>query len=295
MGCEIDVNHAGRDYFFVTAKPADQYTEGELCAKGRFGTYYIGSRERLYACTVRGRGRVEMPEAAAALHAGLARTREAHGPDALLFLVSPRVSTEAAWLFASLAKREGTRFVFPAEDLRRAGPVAARARQHGRDVQALELLEREVVADGRSAGRLVRGGCREEARHRRRVAERPEVDRRALDDVLELAHVSRPAVPGQQLERVLGCGSEAGEAEPRQHAAAEVLDQQREVARPLAQGGQLDGVAGQQSGVAEVAYLITQVGGTHIPATDEPEDDECDRGREPARPLVKTTCPQAVL
>jgi formate dehydrogenase major subunit len=119
VGCEIDVNHTGRDYFFVTAKPADQYTEGELCAKGRFGTQYIGSRERLYACAVRGRDRVEMPEAAAALHAELARIRDARGPDALLFLVSPRVSTEAAWLFASLAKREGTRFVFPAEDLRR--------------------------------------------------------------------------------------------------------------------------------------------------------------------------------
>jgi predicted molibdopterin-dependent oxidoreductase YjgC len=119
VGCEIDVNHTGRDYFFVTAKPADPYTEGELCAKGRFGTYYVGSRERLYACAVRGRGRVGMPEAAEALHAGLARVWGAHGPDAVLFLASPRVSTEAAWLFASLAKREGTRFVFPAEDLRR--------------------------------------------------------------------------------------------------------------------------------------------------------------------------------
>jgi formate dehydrogenase major subunit len=126
VGCEIDINHAGRDYFFVTAKPADRYTEGELCAKGRFGTYYVGSRERLYACSVRGRGRVEMPEAAAALHRGLARVRGTHGADALLFLVSPRVSTETAWLFASLAKREGTRFVFPAEDLRRRALPDAR-------------------------------------------------------------------------------------------------------------------------------------------------------------------------
>ena len=119
VGCEIDVNHTGRDYYFVTAKPADQYTEGELCAKGRFGTYYVGSRERLYGCTVKGRGQVGMPAAALALHAGLARIRERRGADAILFLTSPRVSTEAAWLFASLAKCEGTRFVFPAEDLRR--------------------------------------------------------------------------------------------------------------------------------------------------------------------------------
>jgi formate dehydrogenase major subunit len=120
VGCELDVNHTGRDYFFVTAKPADQYTEGELCAKGRFGTYYVGSRERLYACAVKGRGQVGMPEAARALHAGLARIRERHGADAILFLASPRLSTEAAWLFASLARRYGSSFVFPAEDLRRA-------------------------------------------------------------------------------------------------------------------------------------------------------------------------------
>jgi formate dehydrogenase major subunit len=126
VGCEIDVNHTGRDYFFVTAKPADQYTEGELCAKGRFGTYYVGSRERLYTCTLKGRGPVGMPAAAAALHAGLAGIRQAHGSDAILFLASPRVSTEAAWLFASLAKQHGTRFVFPAEDLRRVALPDAR-------------------------------------------------------------------------------------------------------------------------------------------------------------------------
>lgn len=126
VGCEIDVNQTGRGYFFVTAKPADQYTEGELCAKGRFGTAYVGSRERLYTCALKDRGPVAMPEAAAALHAGLARVREAHGSDAILFLVSPRVSTEVAWLFASVAKQYGTRFVFPAEDLRRTALPDAR-------------------------------------------------------------------------------------------------------------------------------------------------------------------------
>ena len=41
VGCEIDVNHTGRDFFFVTAKPTDPFTEGELCAKGRFGYHFI--------------------------------------------------------------------------------------------------------------------------------------------------------------------------------------------------------------------------------------------------------------
>jgi formate dehydrogenase major subunit len=121
VGCEMDVNHVGRDFFFVTAKPTDPYTEGELCAKGRFGTAYLGDRERLYACRVKGMERAEMPEAARALVDGLARVRAAHGAESILFLASPRVSTESAWLFASLARRIGTRFVFPAEDLLRAG------------------------------------------------------------------------------------------------------------------------------------------------------------------------------
>ena len=120
VGCEIDVNHTGRDYFYVTAKPADPFTEGELCAKGRFGAQYVGARDRLYACAVKGKGSVGMQDAAAALAAGLRGIQAKYGPDATLFLVSPRVSTEAAWLFASLAKRGGSRFVFPAEDLRRA-------------------------------------------------------------------------------------------------------------------------------------------------------------------------------
>jgi formate dehydrogenase major subunit len=121
VGCELDVNHVGRDCFFVTAKPTDPHTEGELCAKGRFGTAYIGPRERLYACRVTGAERAEMPEAARAMAEGLARIREAHGAESILLLASPRISTESAWLLGSLARRIGTRAVFPAEDLMRAG------------------------------------------------------------------------------------------------------------------------------------------------------------------------------
>jgi formate dehydrogenase major subunit len=93
VGCEIDVNHTGRDYFFVTAKPADEYTEGELCAKGRFGTYYVGSRERLPPAPWGRSGRCPRRPYLTRWH-GSAR----HGADAILFLTSPRVSAEAAYL-----------------------------------------------------------------------------------------------------------------------------------------------------------------------------------------------------
>jgi formate dehydrogenase major subunit len=115
VGCEFDVNHCGRDYFFVTAKPQDDFTEGELCAKGRFGTRYVGSRDRLYSPVLKGRGNVGMIDAALALADGL---RPFKGEE-ILFLASPRVTTEVAYLFGRLARQTGSRFVVAAEDLRR--------------------------------------------------------------------------------------------------------------------------------------------------------------------------------
>ena len=64
---------------------------------------------------------------------------------------------------------------------------------------------------------------------------------RALDDVLELAHVARPVVVHQQIERFgrqLECG-------PRVLVAVlleEVLDEQRDVVLALAQRRQLDAI-----------------------------------------------------
>jgi formate dehydrogenase major subunit len=117
VGCEVDVNHSGRDYFFVTAKPVDPFVEGELCAKGRFGSYYVGSKDRLYNPTIKGKGNVGMTDAASTLVAGLKKFKG----EEILFLASPRITNEDAFLFASLAKQVGSRFVFAAEDLRRAG------------------------------------------------------------------------------------------------------------------------------------------------------------------------------
>nr|WP_320132212.1 FAD-dependent oxidoreductase [uncultured Holophaga sp.] len=115
VGCELDINHSGRESFFVTAKPQDPFTEGELCAKGRFGTYYLGAPERIAHPTVEGKAKVSLHGAAAALVGGL---RGLKGEE-ILFLASPRISNESAYLLASLARQVGTRNLFAAEDLAR--------------------------------------------------------------------------------------------------------------------------------------------------------------------------------
>ncbi|WP_005034458.1 FAD-dependent oxidoreductase [Holophaga foetida] len=137
VGCELDINHSGRDYFFVTAKPIDPFIEGELCAKGRFGTYYVGSRDRIANPELKGRGKVEMGAAASALAAGL----KAFNGEEILFLASPRISNETAFLFASLAKQFGSRNVFAAEDLRRPslpGAIASTLKQEA--VEQADLI-----------------------------------------------------------------------------------------------------------------------------------------------------------
>ena len=75
----------------------------------------MGSRDRIANPELKGRGKVEMGAAASALAAGL----KAFNGEEILFLASPRISNETAFLFASLAKQSGSRNVFAAEDLRR--------------------------------------------------------------------------------------------------------------------------------------------------------------------------------
>lgn len=142
VGCELDINHSGRDYFFVTAKPIDPFIEGELCAKGRFGTYYVGSKDRIANPILKGKGKVDMGVAASALVDGL----KAFKGEEILFLASPRISNETAFLFASLAKQFGSRNVFAAEDLCRSalpGAVASTLKQ-----EAVEQADLIVTVGG---------------------------------------------------------------------------------------------------------------------------------------------------
>ncbi len=107
VGCELDVNHCGRDHFFITAKPEDAFTEGELCQRGRFGTKVLGDRNRLHTCLLGGQP-VSMEAAAARLQQALTADT--------LFLASGAVSTESAKALAALAESCGSRHLYTTAD-----------------------------------------------------------------------------------------------------------------------------------------------------------------------------------
>lgn len=115
LGCQIDLNHAGRNCVYVTARPEDAHTPGELCERGRFRVVDLLARDRLASPRIKGRGQVGMADAAQYLRERLGTFRGAE----ILFVASPRVSCEALFLFATLAEQCGSRFIFQAADLNR--------------------------------------------------------------------------------------------------------------------------------------------------------------------------------
>ena len=96
-----------------------------------------------------------MADAATALAAGLRGIRDTHGPGAILFLTSPRVSSEAAWLFASVAKAVRLSLRLPGR-----GPPARRASGRRRVVRPQHL-------DGETGRRPPCGRGRDRRRARR--------------------------------------------------------------------------------------------------------------------------------
>ncbi len=110
VGCELDVNHCGRDYFFITAKPEDPFTEGELCERGRFGTKILGNPKRLYTCMEKGQS-LSMEAATERLRQSI----KGRGED-LLILASGAISTETAQSLSDLAVRMGTPHLYMGQD-----------------------------------------------------------------------------------------------------------------------------------------------------------------------------------
>ncbi len=116
----------------------------------------------------------------------------------------------------------------------RLPPVAARARSmtsvsHCRRAAAQREVRRAAVGRRRVRGQHVG----RQLAHADAVPARE--DDRALDHVLELAHVAGPGVRHELLERLLRHLAH-GLAEGRREAREAVIDQQRDVLPPLAQG-----------------------------------------------------------
>lgn len=112
VGCQIDlnVNPKTNRIVRVTSEPGSVVNDGNMCVKGRFGTQFVHSPERLTKPLIRENG--EFREASwdeALSYAGkrLAEIRDEHGPEGIAFLSSCRCTNEENFLMQKIARTAG--------------------------------------------------------------------------------------------------------------------------------------------------------------------------------------------
>ncbi|MCX7945213.1 MAG: FAD-dependent oxidoreductase [Deltaproteobacteria bacterium] len=112
VGCRLIINHIGKEIFYITGKQSEKYIEPELCAKGRFGTYYIKNSDRLYSPIIKG-AKVDINNAIAELSESLKKinTEEA------VIVVSERMSNEEFYLIGSIAIKLGLKNIISSNEL----------------------------------------------------------------------------------------------------------------------------------------------------------------------------------
>jgi formate dehydrogenase major subunit len=119
VGCEIDLNAYDRDIFYITAKPYDKYIEGELCKKGRFESSYYVKGDRIIESYGTGRETLSIEAATRKIVEELETVKKKHGGDSILFLASPKATTEEIFLLSSMAGSFGSSMIASADDLER--------------------------------------------------------------------------------------------------------------------------------------------------------------------------------
>jgi len=112
VGCQIDLNVNPRTNRIVrvTSEPGSVVNDGNTCVKGRFGTQFVSSPERLTKPLIREDG--EFREASweeALSYAGkrLSEIRDKHGPEGIAFLSSCRCTNEENFLMQKIARTAG--------------------------------------------------------------------------------------------------------------------------------------------------------------------------------------------
>lgn len=110
VGCQIDMHHKDGKYIYATATAASvdkQPNRGLLCVKGRFGLDFQNHAERLTSPLVRKDGElvpVSWDEALDHAASRLGRIKADHGPDAIGFLASAKVTNEENYAMMRLAR-----------------------------------------------------------------------------------------------------------------------------------------------------------------------------------------------
>ncbi len=112
VGCQMTINHIGRSLFYINGKQKDKYIEPELCAKGRFGSYYIRDTKRLYSSIVSGNS-VDFTNTIVELSESVKKVRA----DETVIVVSERMSIEEFYLIGNIASRLGTKNIISVNEL----------------------------------------------------------------------------------------------------------------------------------------------------------------------------------
>jgi predicted molibdopterin-dependent oxidoreductase YjgC len=110
VGCQVDLNvdPETKRIVKVTSDPSYVSNEGNLCVKGRFAFNFVHHPDRLTQPLIRGDDGELHPaswdEALSAAAGGLSRVKERHGPQAVGFLASARLTNEENYLIQKLAR-----------------------------------------------------------------------------------------------------------------------------------------------------------------------------------------------
>jgi predicted molibdopterin-dependent oxidoreductase YjgC len=110
IGCQIDFHTKDGRYAYAMAHEGQlerQPNKGMLCIKGRFGLDFVDSPDRLKTPLVRRDGALQAAtwdEALALVAAQLGKVKAAHGPDAIGFFASAKVTNEENFALSRFAR-----------------------------------------------------------------------------------------------------------------------------------------------------------------------------------------------
>lgn len=121
VGCNIEVKAFGRDVRIRSNR--DKMTgEGDyLCQRGRFGSRYLNSKDRIQQPAIKLKGRIhytEWEKVISKTAKNLKEVREKYGPDSIAVFVSPKLTNEEIYAAVKLSRGViGTDFIGSYRDL----------------------------------------------------------------------------------------------------------------------------------------------------------------------------------
>lgn len=107
VGCQVQLHVRDDTIYRVSGQFESPVNHGNLCVKGRFGTDFVDSPQRLMEPLVRVNAQLEPAAWESALDYTAERLlsiREQNGPDSIGFLVSAKCTNEENYLLQKIAR-----------------------------------------------------------------------------------------------------------------------------------------------------------------------------------------------